>query len=187
MDSTNKPKHYLIIGIVFILLVGLIVFVGGKQWFFIDDRDKKEVIEHVLNEQFSTADEELIRLIDSPENATILDGTAEVMSEENTELNAYLEEQYSAYFTENIYQEYLTTYAFMYQMPAYYSNHTLHADDINLEKNDNEDGLYNFTVSVSYGENEEAVVSGRARVNDQEVISYFEILEDDGLQHVLSN
>ncbi|WP_117161734.1 hypothetical protein [Paraliobacillus sp. X-1268] len=187
MDSTNKPKHYLIIGIVFILLVGLIVFLGGKQWFFVDDRGKEEVIEHVLNEQFSTADEELIRLIESPENATILDGTNEVVPEESTDLNVYLEENFGAYFTEDIYQEYLTTYAFMYQVPAYYSNHTLRADDIRLEKSDNEDGLYNFTLSVSYGENEEAVVSGRARVNDQKVISYFEILEDGGLQQVLSN
>lgn len=59
--------------------------------------------------------------------------------------------------------------------------------EISLEKNENEDGLYDFTVNISYGENEESLVSGRARVNDAKKLSYFEILEDDGLQQAISN
>ncbi|WP_117170293.1 hypothetical protein [Paraliobacillus sediminis] len=193
MGINDKSKahglsfRHLIIGVVIVLIVGLIVFFVGRQWFFTDDQGKEKVIEQVLNEQFSTADEALIRLIESPENATILDGTTNAMPEEHTALNAFLEEKYGAYFTEEMYQEYLTTYAFMYQVPAYYSNYPLQTTEISLEKNQNEDGLYNFTVNVSYGENEESLVSGRARVNDTKKLNYFEILEDDGLQQVLNN
>lgn len=120
MGINDKPKEHglsfrhLISSIVIVVIVGLIVFLVGRQWFFTDDQGKEEVIEKVLNEQFSTADETLICLIESPENATILDGITNEMPEEDTALNDYLKEKYRAYFTEKMYQEYLTTYAFMY-------------------------------------------------------------------------
>lgn len=193
MDITNKLKkntisfRYLIIGIVVVSLLIITFFAVDKQWFFSDDQEREKLIKQVLNEQFSTADEALIRLMESPENATILDDTGKAIPEGDTALNDYLQEKYSAYFTKEMYQEYLTTYAFMYQVPAYYANVSLQAADISLEKNDTEASLYNFTVSVSYGESQEAVVKGRARVNDTKKLSYFKILEDDGLHLAISN
>ncbi|WP_141652160.1 hypothetical protein [Paraliobacillus sp. PM-2] len=177
----KRSLRFILLG----LVTAILLFMGG--YFLLNqDQNKQEVIEHILNDQFSAADAELIRLLESSENATIIGGSELVAFQEETELENYFEQKYRSYFTEDMYEKYITTYFFTYRVPAYYSDIQLKVDDISFKKSNDSDNLYHFTVYVSYGDKQKAEVTGRARVNDNNKISYFNILQDNDLSKAIS-
>ncbi len=183
----RPTRRFLLFG----LIAAILFVVGG--YFLVNklllnpDQAKEKVVKHILNDQFTVADVTLIKLLESPDNASVIGNGKSSTPQGGTELEGYLEQEYKSYFTEEMYENYITTYLFTYQVPAVYSDIQLDANEITLKQNNESDGLYDFTVLVSYEGNEEAEVAGRARVNNDEKITYFEILNDDGLSKKLSD
>ncbi|MFC7319765.1 hypothetical protein [Halobacillus campisalis] len=153
-----------------------------------------ETLEALLTTHFSTADEELVKLIESPENNTIIgeDGDESTEQPESpTELDVYLEDEYSAYFTEHAYSEYIGSQAFSYGLAAYYNDYQLQTDRVDYKESSSGEEAYDFTVTVDYkkedGVEKTADVSGRVNFNEEGKISRFMIHEDEGLLETIES
>ncbi|MCP3032274.1 hypothetical protein LF817_13080 [Halobacillus sp. A1] len=153
-----------------------------------------ETLEAFLTKHFSTADEELVELIESPENNTIIGEEGDDAAEQPdspTELDVYLEEEYSAYFTEHAYSEYIGSQAFSYGLAAYYNDYQLQVDRVDYKESSSGEEAYDFTVTVDYKkegrEEKSADVSGRVNVNEEGKISRFMIHEDEGLLEAIES
>lgn len=63
----------------------------------------------------------------------------------------------------------------------YYTNVDFEIKDLVLKKSDHTDGAYQFTIHLSYAEQEELEVLGLVSVNEENKISYLEFTQDAGL------
>lgn len=158
-----------------------------------EDRAEDEnitTIKTVLQEQFTGPDQELIDLLEDPQNATII-GEEETSTPQNpTELDIYLEEKYKSYFTDNMYDEFIRAYAMQFQISAYESNYQISVESIDVKQNESVEGAYDFTVNVLYqkedNEEKKAVVSGRAHIYEDGKISNIDFVDDGGLSKILN-
>lgn len=89
-------------------------------------------IDQVLHHQFNGPDDDLIRLLDDPDHATVIGETddAEENTNGNDELDAYYQEQYGAYFTEQAYEEFVRVHAGYHQMIAEKNQMEMSVDEL---------------------------------------------------------
>ncbi|WP_182201144.1 hypothetical protein [Paraliobacillus salinarum] len=167
----------------FVLLgIGLVVLLLIVGFFLLSkNQEQQEVIEHVLTAQFSEVDPELIRLLESTENISVIGNNENFTPKEDKELEQYLEQEYKPYLTEAVYEKYITAYFLPFKAFSYYANVNFEIKDLVLKKSDHADGTYRFTIHLSYAEQEELEVLGLVNVNEENKISYLEFTQDAGL------
>lgn len=144
-------------------------------------------IKTVLKQTFTGPDLELIKLLHSPENTTIIGkerGTS--IPESPTDLDVYLEEMYQSYFTKNMYSEYIGVYALSY---SFKKDYQMQVDRIHVEQNQTDKNVYSFTAYVQYARegNEQmlAEFSGRVHFSEGGKIAGFKLFTDDGISKAL--
>ncbi len=178
------------------LLFGILLFVVGCSSSDISEpvhqNENVSTINTVIEHQFTGPDQELIELYNSPENGTEIGDGKEKSDEElekPTELDLYLKEKYQSHFTENMYSKYIVTYALDYQLAASMNDYKMEVNSINIEHNEKNEDIYDFTANVLYKkeENEQVIakVSGRANIYEEGKIAKIQFLDDDGLLEAL--
>ncbi len=182
-------KTFLLSGI-FLLIVGCSSSDASKN----KPQDENiTTIETVLEHQFTGPDQELIKLLENPNNQTIIgkEGGNGASEAKQTELDLYLEETYKSYFTEDMYNEFIGTYALGYHTAAYNNGYQLEVRNIDIKQNDTTENAYDFTVNVQYQkENNKKMsseVTGRAHIYEEGKISNIDFSDDDGLLEALNN
>lgn len=144
----------------------------------------EEKIKSVLEQQFTGPDQQLMKLLDDPENRTVI-GKEESTPEEPTELDLYLEDNYKSYFSESMYETFIGSYAMDYHNAASTTGYQFKPENIEIEANDTTEGAYDFTVDVLYqkkgSEEKKATVTGRVNVSDEGTITRYLLKDDEGL------
>ncbi|TDQ34588.1 hypothetical protein [Aureibacillus halotolerans] len=162
------------------LLLVLLLVAGGCS------SQTDSVIETVLNQQFSGPDEELIALLEDPENLAIIGDDEQKRAPSSTDLEDYLQETYGSLIIENSYQE-IVSNAVHIQTAAAENNYSLKAEDFQLNQSDANEKEYDFSFDVVYEGNEnsgEQEISGKAFVNENDKIA--DIRFDESLQSLLN-
>lgn len=161
----RKNKNITLIGLIFVVLFSGLVLIGCSQTEAGDSEE--EMIEKVLALQFNGPDEEFIDLMWNPEYREIVDGV-----EVNEELDAYVQETYGEYFTENALDTFIRTYGMQYPHIADSNDYTLNLRDVTIEASENASNRYTFTAQVGYqkadGEEEIATVDGTVLFSTEE-------------------
>jgi hypothetical protein len=151
-------------------------------------------IETVIEDLFTGPDQELIDLLYSPENVTIIgnDKEAEEVQEvENpNELDLYLEDKYKKFhFTEDMYSQYIVMYVLDYHVSAHSNDYQMEVDSIEIEQNATTEGAYDFIVNVLYNkagnEQGKAEVTGRIHIYDDGKIASFKLFDHKELYESL--
>jgi|SRR5699024_2375522 len=173
----------------YVIVFGLIVVVASCNMGTDAEKENEETLEAVLEQLFTGPDQELIELVNDPENQTIIgedvENTNENTNEEENELDVYLEELNEPYFTENALELFTLVYVLDYQIEAEDNDIKMKPDHIDVEQIDEENGRYNFTMDVTYedeadeGKSEIGKVKGYANFTDDDKITRFEITEDE--------
>lgn len=149
-------------------------------------------IEAVIEDLFTGPDQELIDLLYSPENVTIIGSDTEVEEVENsTELDLYLEEKYKkSHFTEDMYSQYIVMYVLDYHISAHSNDYRMEVDSIDIEQNATTESAYDFTVNVRYNKagNEQmnAEVTGRVHIYEESKIASFNLFDHKELYEALN-
>ncbi|EGA88372.1 hypothetical protein GPDM_15674 [Planococcus donghaensis MPA1U2] len=150
----------------------------------------KAAIQAVIEKQFNGPDEKYRELW----NAAMDSQTGEMDEEQyNTWLNspeykaliAYMDDTYASYFTDNAYETFKNTDAFMYSLSD--REYKLSTDNIKIIQNDTEKTLYTFTFQVLFenetGEPEtfdfdgEAIVPTAGKIGKIQVTNQQRLLE----------
>ncbi|WP_079529260.1 hypothetical protein [Halobacillus hunanensis] len=190
MNESNVSrifKAFLLSGI-FLLIVGCSSSDTSKTT---PQDENITTIETVLEHQFTGPDQKLIELLDDPNNQTIIGKEGDNGSSETkpTELDLYLEETYKSYFTEDMYDKFIGSYALGYHTAAYNNGYQLEVKNIDIKQNDTTENAYDFTVNVQYQkENSQEMtfeVTGRAHIYEEGKISNIDFSDDDGLLEAL--
>ncbi|UOR14156.1 hypothetical protein [Halobacillus amylolyticus] len=190
MNESNVSrifKAFLLSGI-FLLIVGCSSSDTSKTT---SQDENITTIETVLEHQFTGPDQKLIELLDDPNNQTIIGKEGDNGSSETkpTELDLYLEETYKSYFTEDMYDKFIGSYALGYHTAAYNNGYQLEVKNIDIKQNDTTENAYDFTVNVQYQkENSQEMtfeVTGRAHIYEEGKISNIDFSDDDGLLEAL--
>ena len=140
-----------------------------------------DIIHNVLELQFNGPDETMMKLLHDPTYKSVVDG-----KEVNEELDQYVAEVYSPYFTESYLDTFFRVFGMHYPSMAHYSGHKLDLKHVVIEKSDKASNRYTFTATVGYkiaGEEKTASVSGVVLFSTKEhgKIGKFEYVEDNGL------
>lgn len=187
----NKSSISRITKSILLFAVFLIFFVGCSSTNISQDGNIT-TIETVLENQFTGPDQEFIELLNSPENVTIIGDDSEASDEDLetfSELDLYLEEKYKSFFTPNMYNKFIATYALGYQVAAFNGGFEIETDNIYIEKSDTIKGSYDFIANILYhkegNEQMTAEVSGKAEINEESKITSIRFLDDNGLMDVL--
>ncbi|MGX7394692.1 hypothetical protein [Carnobacterium mobile] len=148
-----------------------------------------EVIKTVLEKTLNAPDETLLtKLYDSDNATTINQNSSEtsVSSNDNTELDQYLEDHYGAYFTDYGYEKFFNTsgVGFNYSVEAEQANYKLKTDKISVVQDKEDPQRYQFEVTVEYtdasNENDTRNISGRVEMENEQINS-LDINDDNGL------
>ncbi|MFD2924303.1 hypothetical protein [Halobacillus naozhouensis] len=148
-------------------------------------------IKTVLEHQFTAPDPELIELLEDPNNQTIIgkEGDKGASETKPTELDLYLEETYKSYFTRDMYNKFIGTYALGYHTVSYNNGYQLEVKNIEIKQNDTTNNAYGFTVDVQYQKENNpkmtSEVTGRAHIYEEGKISNIVLSDDDGLLKAL--
>ncbi|MFA9557601.1 hypothetical protein ACERII_09875 [Evansella sp. AB-rgal1] len=147
-------------------------------------------IRTVLQEQFTGPDKNIVELLTAEENITSIGRDNEDDTEEQDSspyLDAYLAEKYKPFFTESAYDTYIATHGVDYHWLADVNDYTLIASGFDISETI--ENTYDFTVDVIYkkkgNEHKNALVTGRANMNEDGKISFIQFLDDDGLLEAL--
>ncbi|SET80046.1 hypothetical protein SAMN05421676_108109 [Salinibacillus kushneri] len=147
-------------------------------------KDKNiSTLKTVLEHTFTGPDEKLNELL-VPENVqNIGDDGEEVKTEEPNELEKYVEELYKPLFTEDMFNEYVGTYALSYNI----TENQMKVNDITVEQSETNKNIYDFTAKVEYQGTETKVydVEGQANFSDEGKISELKFYTDNGLSEAL--
>jgi hypothetical protein len=140
----------------------------------------------VLKHQFTGPDKHLVKLMNDPENATIIGEDIETSATKKpTQLDSYLEKQYKQYFTEEMYSQFIGEYALSYQGLANWNRYEMKINKIDIKKDKDNDSSYYFTANVKYqseGSSEkDTAIKGKVHFSEECMISKFELLSDGGL------
>ncbi|WP_261384350.1 hypothetical protein [Planococcus sp. CPCC 101016] len=159
--------------------------------------DKSEqAIRTVIEKEFNGPDEKYKELWNASMEAQISDEYSDdyeayLESPEYQALMSYTEETYAPYFTENGYDTFINTAAFMYSGFDY--DYELSTSTIEVVQSENEKTLYNFTFQVEYkdenGESSQFDFQGNAIAPEEGKIGKIEYLDgyEDGLLEELRN
>ncbi|GGB72099.1 hypothetical protein [Fictibacillus barbaricus] len=143
------------------------------------------IINKVLKHQFTGPDKNLVKLLNDPENATIIGGDKETSDGNPTQLDLYLEEMYKPSFTEEMYSQFIGEYALTYQGLAEWKGYEIKINQIEIKQNKDNDKNYYFTANVNYqskGSSEKSTtIKGNVHFSEDDKISKFELLSDGGL------
>ncbi|MCP3029477.1 hypothetical protein [Halobacillus sp. A5] len=190
----NGKSHRII---TYLLLLGVCLAFTACASVNTSESDSKDqninVIESVLKQQFTGPDQELMDLLDDPQNSTIIGNGEPSNSEEPTWLDIYLEEKYQTYFSESMYDEFIGTYAMGYHVVAYNNDYQFEAEKVDIKKNDDAEGAYDFTVNVLFKkekngtEEKSSKVTGRININEEGKITNFRLMGDDDLSKTLTS
>lgn len=147
-----------------------------------------DIVEKVLELQFNGPDERLMELLQNPEYTTIVED-----QQVNEELDAYINDVYGEYFTEDYLVPFFQTAGLMYPTAADFSGYELQMKDVVVKQAEKVSNRYTFTATVGYvkpGEQEKvADVSGVVLFSTSEKgkIGKLDYGEDDGLYKELSS
>ena len=155
-----------------------------------------QAIRAVIEEEFNGPDERYKELWDTAMEAQISDKyvddyEAYLESPEYQALMSYMEDTYESYFTENGYDNFINTAAFMYS--AFDGDYTLNTSAIEIAQSENGPTLYDFTFQVDYtdenGESSQFDFEGKAIAPEEGKIGKIEYLDgyEDGLLAKLQN
>ncbi|WP_394119968.1 hypothetical protein [Planococcus donghaensis] len=159
--------------------------------------DKNEqAIRAVIEKEFNGPDEKYNELWDAMEEAQVSekyvdDHEAFLESAEYQDLMNYMEETYASYFTENGYETFKNTSAFMYS--GFDHDYNLTPSAIEIVQNESEATLYDLTFQVEYtdedGESSQFNFEGEAITPEKGKIGKIEYLDgfEDGLRQALVN
>lgn len=159
--------------------------------------DKSEqAIRAVIEKEFNGPDQRYKELWDAMEEAQISDKYSDdyeafLESPEYQDLMSYTEETYASYFTENGYDTFKNTSAFMYT--GFDHDYELSTSAIDIAQSENEKTLYNITFQVEYkgenGESNQFDFEGNAIAPEKGKIGKIEYLDgyEDGLLEALRN
>lgn len=172
-------KKYFVKFFLVVSIFGMLLFITGCV--SAEDENIKNITT-VLDTQFTGPDQKLIDEIDkiSDEVPT----TVGVYSPTSPGLNAYFEEKYSSYFTEDGYDTFVAKYSMTYQLAAHNTDQQIEVKNVEVATEDKE--KYDFTVNVSvYDASDNEVlntdVTGRAYIYDGEKIASIDYLDDTAL------
>lgn len=170
------------------LLFGIILIAGCSSSTVKSTTQDKNIttIKSVLEKQFTGPDLKLVKLYESDKNLTVVGTDGKVTQPKSpTKLDKYYEKMYQGYFTENMYNKFITAYAFNYQYLAHNNGYKIKAGDIEIKEDRKTNASYEFKVNVLYekdGEKQKsAVVSGRVNFSKDGKISYIRYLENSEL------
>jgi PBP1b-binding outer membrane lipoprotein LpoB len=159
-----------------LLLLGIILFLAGCS----SDVESKTqdqnitTIKTVLKHQFTGPDQEFVEGLDNIEK-----------------LEQYYEERYKAYFTEEMFNKFISAHAYDYLLTAHNNGQQIKADTVSVEKDELTEGNYLFKLVVLHGEEESnqksAEVSGKVIFNKEGKITSIKYLNDGGLSEELRN
>ncbi|PSL36216.1 hypothetical protein B0H99_10737 [Planomicrobium soli] len=159
--------------------------------------DKSEqAIRAVIEKEFNGPDEKYNELWDAMEEAQVSDQynddyEAFLESPESQNLVNYVKETYAPYFTENGYENFVNTSAFMYS--GFDHDYKLNPSTIEISQNEKETTLYNIAFQVNYtdenGESDQFNFKGKAIAPEEGKIGKIEYLDgfEDGLLQELQN
>lgn len=146
-----------------------------------------EAIKAVIEKEFNGPDEkyrelweEAMATIEGDMNQEEYD--AAVAGPEHEALKAYSEETYASLFTENGFDDFITTGAFHYSL--FEGAYGLSTSDIEITQNDQEPTLYTFTFDVLH-EDEPFTFEGKAMVPEDGKIGRIQFMDKDGLAGVI--
>lgn len=178
-----REKNHLLF--VFIFICGLMLIGSGCGTVTNDEDEDESSLEAVLVKLFTGPDEKLVELASDPDNQTVIgqgvENNNEDSNEEETELDEYLKELYEPYFTEEAFEAFKAIYVLDYQLKAETNDVEMKPNSIEIEKVDEENGRYNFTLDVVYendAESETSEVTGLVNFSGNE-ITRFEITGDE--------
>jgi len=177
------------------ILLGIILVAGcsSSNTLKATSQDKNITnIKTVLEKQFTGPNSKLIEMLTSEENVTVIGKDGEVTQPKSpTELEKYYEKTYKAYFTENMYNNFIAAYAFHYQFLAHKNGYKIKAGDIDIKEAGTTNEAYEFKVKVFYEKDgtkqKNAEVSGRVNFNKDGKITNIRYLDDGGLTKAMNN
>lgn len=143
----------------------------------------REAINKVLEHQFTGPDEKFIELLWNPKYKTVVNNT-----EENKELDKYIEEVYGPYFTASGLESFIAAFGTQYPNYAYDNGYKLNFKGVTIDQSENISYRYTFIAKVGYQKNEEvektANVEGEVFFSTKEEgkISGFKYVNDNSLE-----
>ncbi|MRG88324.1 DUF4871 domain-containing protein [Salinibacillus xinjiangensis] len=103
-------------------------------------------------------------------------------------LEEYSEEKFKQYFTEDMFQDYISTYAYSYLRPAYWNDFELKVMHIDVKPSSVKNNIYDFSIEIQYqqesSESETVFIKGQANVNEDGKIEEI-IITGNGLLETL--
>ncbi|MER2060222.1 MAG: hypothetical protein ABTA16_15490, partial [Niallia sp.] len=155
-----------------------------------DSEDKNiSTLKTVLNETYTVPNKELRDILEDPSNFTVI-GAEEKTSLSNN-LDAYLEKKYQPYFTEEMYDKYIGTYALSYVAPSP-GNSVMKIKDVEVEQTEKMQNIYDFTAIIDYkkvegSKVEKYEVKGQVNFSENGKIVGFNIRQDSNLSMDIRN
>ena len=129
-------------------------------------------VKTVLEHQFTGPDQEFIEGLDNI-----------------AKLEQYYEERYKVYFTEDMFNKFISAHAYDYLLIAHNNGQQIKADTVSVESDESTVGSYSFKLAVLYGEDgsnqKSAEVSGKVIFNKEGKITSIQYLKDGGLSEAL--
>jgi hypothetical protein len=159
-----------------LLLLGIILLVVGCSSNVKSAPKDQNIatIKTVLEHQFTGPEQEFVEGLDNI-----------------AKLEQYYEERYKAYFTEDMFNKFISAHAYDYLLTAHNNGQQIKADKIRVEKDESTEGSYRFKMAVLYGEDvsnpKSAEVSGKIIFNKEGKITSIQYLNDGGLSEDLRN
>lgn len=143
-----------------------------------DTDTNKEVINKVLEHQFSGPDEKFIDLMWNPKYKTVVSN-----KEENKEFDKYVAKIYGPYFTESELDSFIAAFGTQYPTYAHENGYKLNLKGVTIEQS--EKNSYSFIANVGYRKNgdEEKVANVKGVIifstKEKGKIGRFEYRDDD--------
>jgi PBP1b-binding outer membrane lipoprotein LpoB len=159
-----------------LLLLGIILLVVGCSSNVKSAPKDQNIatIKTVLEHQFTGPEQEFVEGLDNI-----------------AKLEQYYEERYKAYFTEDMFNKFISAHAYDYLLMAHNNVQQIKADTVSVEKDGSTEGTYRFKMAVLYGEEgsnlKSAEVSGKVIFNKEGKITSIQYLNDGGLSEALRN
>lgn len=171
----NREIKYFRISMSLLLLGVLLLVAGCSSNVKSMPKDPNiATIKTVLEHQFTGPEQEFIEGLDNI-----------------AKLEQYYEERYKAYFTEDMYNKFISAHAYDYLLQAHNNGQQLKADTVSVESDGSTEGSYLFKVAVLHGEKgsnqKSAEVSGKVNFNKEGKITSIKFLNDGGLSEALRN
>ncbi|MCP2034763.1 hypothetical protein L1279_001750 [Planomicrobium sp. HSC-17F08] len=151
------------------------------------ENTNEQVIQKVLELQFSGPDEEFMDAMWNPEYKKVVDG-----KEENEVFDRFVQEAYGDYFTESELDTFVRAFGTQYPSTAHSNGYKLDLKNVSIEQTEQASNRYEFIAQVGYqkdgGKEETAKVEGAIFFSTKEEgkIGRFQYSKDESLMESLS-